>query len=177
MRKLIATIAIAATLAGGAVAGFAFGTPGTSVAQEAGPSAEAKAGKQGRLAEVLRSLVDDGTLTQEQADEIRDAARRRAGAQRRHHRKAASVRAAADALGVDAKVLVAALRDGKTIADVAAEQDVDVQVVIDALVAKGQVRIDKALEAGKIDQARADELHTRLVEKVTTFVNEGRQKD
>ena len=59
--------------------------------------------------------------------------------------------AAAEALGVETEDLVAALRDGKTIADVAEEQGVDVDTVIDAMV----------------DEAR---------ERITEFVNEGPQR-
>jgi urease gamma subunit len=59
--------------------------------------------------------------------------------------------AAAEALGIERDELVDELRDGKTIADVAEEQGVDVDTVIDAMV----------------DEAR---------DRITEFVNEGPQR-
>jgi hypothetical protein len=67
--------------------------------------------------------------------------------------------AAADALGMNARDLAEALRGGKTIADVAQDRNVDVDAVIDAMVA--------AAVANGRDEAKAREA-------ITTFVNEGR---
>jgi hypothetical protein len=69
------------------------------------------------------------------------------------------LRAAADALGMSAEDLVQQLRDGATIAQVAQEKGVDVNTVIDAMVAS-------AVENGR-DEAKARDA-------VTRFVNEGR---
>jgi hypothetical protein len=67
--------------------------------------------------------------------------------------------AAADALGVNARELAEALRSGKTLADIAQEKNVDVDAVIDAMVA--------AAVANGRDEAKAREA-------ITKFVNEGR---
>ena len=83
----------------------------------------------------------------------------------------AGLDAAAEALGIEVSELHDALRDGKSIADVAAENDVDVQDVIDALVAAGTEAIDDAVAAGKIDEERAAELKDNLSDRVTAFVN------
>jgi hypothetical protein len=69
------------------------------------------------------------------------------------------MQAAADALGMERSELVQELRDDKTIAQVAQEKGVDVNTVIDAMVAA-------AVENGR-DEAKAREAITR-------FVNEGR---
>jgi transposase-like protein len=53
---------------------------------------------------------------------------------------------AAKAIGIERNDLIAALRDGKTIAQVAQEHDVDPQTVIDALVKSGQSRLERLAE-------------------------------
>ena len=64
-----------------------------------------------------------------------------------------------------------ALDRNTSIADVAAEQGVDVQVVIDALVADITADIDDKVADGDIDEARAAELKETLEERVTAVVN------
>src|SRR5918999_1079396 len=58
---------------------------------------------------------------------------------------------AAEALGVTEDELRQALRDGQSMADVAAEQNVEVQTVIDALVADATTRIDEAVADGDLE--------------------------
>lgn len=78
---------------------------------------------------------------------------------------------AAAVIGITTRELLTELEAGKTIADVAGAHDVDVQDVIDALVADATARIDQAVAHGKIDSARGDELKANLVERVTAMVN------
>ena len=127
------------------------------------------------VSEALDDLVADGTITQQQADavdEALDAAR-----PERIHRHGPHWRggpfggffafeAAADAIGIDETALRDALRDGQTIAEVAAANGVDVQAVIDAMVAAAQERVDEAM-------ANADERLADLEERITDLVNEG----
>lgn len=79
--------------------------------------------------------------------------------------------AAAKALGISTDDLMSALRDGKSIADVAKEKGVDVQKVIDALVTEAKAKLDQAVEDGKLTQDRADEMATHLTERITAMVN------
>ncbi len=79
--------------------------------------------------------------------------------------------AAAKALGVTTDDLRSALRDGKSIADVAKDKNVDVNKVIDSMVATAQARIDKAKTDGKITQAQADRLTAELKDRITKLVN------
>lgn len=79
--------------------------------------------------------------------------------------------AAAEAIGVSEEDLRAALLDGQSIADVAAANGVDVETVVDALVADATERIDQAVADGELDADRAEEIKANLEERVTALVN------
>jgi uncharacterized protein YidB (DUF937 family) len=79
--------------------------------------------------------------------------------------------AAATALGVSEDDLRTALQDGKTIAAVAEEKGVDVQTVIDAMVAEAETHLAEEVESGRITQAQADERLAELETRVTERVN------
>jgi hypothetical protein len=79
--------------------------------------------------------------------------------------------AAAKALGITTDELRTALRDGKSMAQIAKDKNVDVNKVIDAMVAGAQARIDQAKNDGKIDQAQADRLKSGLKDRITKLVN------
>ena len=89
---------------------------------------------------------------------------------RRHVRRAALI-VAAKAIGVEPKELGASLRDGKSVADVARANDVEPQVVIDAVVAAGTKKVDEAVANGKLDETRATTIRDRLPDRVTHLVN------
>lgn len=76
---------------------------------------------------------------------------------RRHHILGGSLEVAAEALGMDVAELREAMRDGKTIADVAEEEGVAIQTVIDALVADATEKLEQ--------------LEANLPEKMTALVN------
>ena len=79
--------------------------------------------------------------------------------------------AAAEAIGITTDELRTALEDGSTIAEVAEAHGVDVQTVIDAMVAEATTQIDAAVADGKLDAARAEEMKATLVERITAHVN------
>lgn len=83
----------------------------------------------------------------------------------------------AETIGIEVDALRQSLIDGKTLAEVAAENGVDAQAVIDALVADANARIDEAVANGRITAEEAEEHKANAVEKITTFVNEGPQHD
>jgi uncharacterized protein YidB (DUF937 family) len=103
---------------------------------------------------------EDPTTTEAPADEGRFVRGPRAG-----------LEAAAEALGMGVDELRDALRDGSTIADVAGERGVDVQAVIDAMVADATERIDQRVADGDLDADRAAELKEELPERITDVVN------
>ena len=151
-KKLIGAAALTAALAGGGVVGALFGTPTLSSAQtsttEAPAEVEAGAGEE--------ATPEDGHHCE------------------RHGVRGAGLEAAAEALGMSEDDLRTALRDGQTIAQVAEAQGVDVQTVIDAMVADATARIDEAVGDGNLDADRAEELKAELPERIADHVNNGR---
>jgi len=77
----------------------------------------------------------------------------------------------AKAIGISEADLITALQGGQTVAAVAKAHNVDVQVVIDALVADGQSELDAAVKAGTITQAQADAEKPELTQRATDQVN------
>lgn len=79
--------------------------------------------------------------------------------------------AAAKALGMTTDDLRSALRGGKSIADVAKSKNIDVNKVIDALVADAQAQIDQAKTNGELTPQQADHLKSTLKDRITQLVN------
>jgi hypothetical protein len=77
----------------------------------------------------------------------------------------------ATAIGISASDLQTALRSGQTIAAVAKAHNVDVNKVIDALVASENKEVDDALAAGRITQAQAEQMKSHQQQRVTDMVN------
>ncbi|MFP5256255.1 MAG: hypothetical protein ACLGI8_10455 [Acidimicrobiia bacterium] len=89
------------------------------------------------------------------------------------HLAAEGLDVAADVIGIGEAELLAALRDGATLAEVAEANGVAPQAVIDALVAAATEAIDAAVEAGDLDADRAAALKEGLVERITERVEDG----
>jgi hypothetical protein len=81
------------------------------------------------------------------------------------------VDALAKALNLTVDELRSQLREGKSLAEIAKAQGVDVQKVIDQLVASATAKLDEAVKNGRLDQAKADELKKSLEEKINAVVN------
>jgi len=90
------------------------------------------------------------------------------GCHRGPHR---GLEAAAEAIGIEVDALREAVQGGRTIAQVAQANGVDVQTVIDAMVADATERIDAKVAEGDLTQERADDLKAGLTERVTAIVN------
>ncbi len=84
---------------------------------------------------------------------------------------AAALAAAVTETGMDRAELVAAIREGNTLAEVVMNAGGDIQVVIDAAVAAGQEKIDTALANGRITEEQAAALSTDLAAGITSAVN------
>ena len=78
---------------------------------------------------------------------------------------------AAEALGVTDDELEDALEDDQSIADVAAARNVNVQVVIDALVADATAEIDEAVADGDLDAEEAAELKEDVADRVEDSID------
>jgi len=171
---------LALGLVGGTAAGFALSTPGVSGAQtdSTTPSttapADTKPDREARMRETLQPLLDAGTLTQAQVDAVVTALK--AAEPTGGHRGGpggggADLSAAATAIGISTDELRTALQSGQSIADVATAKGVTTQTVIDAMVAAMKQRLAESVTAGKLTQAKADELAASATTRITDVVN------
>ena len=126
-----------------------------------------------RIKDALSGLVDDGSLTQAQADEVATTLSEAGLGRGGHHGGGRlGLDAAATALDMTEAELRTALEpDGTTLADVAEAQGVEVDTLVEALVAAEQDRIARAVEDGRITQDEADERLADLEARVTELVN------
>jgi len=147
MRKLLTTAAVSAALVGGGIAAAA-----TSIlpayAQSQTPT---------------QSQPADGSQTQGRHPHARQALKE-------------AIKTSADTIGISPQDLAKELKGGKSIADVAKEHNVDPQKVIDALVAKADARIDKAVQDGKLTQDKADKLKAKVPDMAAKLVNAHRHQ-
>lgn len=190
MKKQVAAAAMGAALLAGGGIGAALMTPTFASAESNGAAATAAAGsdrstdatpaKPGAWVEdVLAGLVEDGTLTQAQADKVQVAleeARPQGGpggpgGRGGPGRGGPGLEAAASALGIEASELRTALESGQTIAEVASARSVDVQTVIDAIVAEMQSHLDEAVSDGRLTQEQAGEMEADATERASALVN------
>ena len=167
MKKPLAATLIAATAISGAAAGATILAPGISGAQDTttttpdtapGPDVQRR-DPATHITEALQPLVDDGTLTDTQVQAVIDAlqaARPDHGDRGQHGRP--NLDELATVLGTDADTLGQELRDGQSLADIAAANGVATQDVVDAIVANMDARIQAGVDAGKLDQTKADEM-------------------
>jgi uncharacterized protein (DUF433 family) len=79
--------------------------------------------------------------------------------------------AAAKAIGVSTDDLLAQLKDGKTIAEVAKAKGVSAQKVIDAMVAAAKTEFDAQVKAGRLTADQAKRLEANLTSMITDQVN------
>lgn len=203
MNKRLASIGLTAGLLAGGAAGLALGVTGVS---SASPSAvdesttttdestgttdsagttdstddgtETERPEKGAwLEEALQPLIDDGTLTQAQADAVISTLQearpeRGPGLGHRHGGEGRiGSGAAAEALGMTRDELREALRSGQTIADIASEKGVELQTVVDAMVASAEERLAEKVADGTLTQEEADARLAEITETINDRVN------
>ena len=78
---------------------------------------------------------------------------------------------AAKALGISSAELKTDLANGQTIAQIAKSKNIDVNKVIDALVADESAKIDAAVKAGHLSKVQGDNLKSHLKAVITMTVN------
>jgi hypothetical protein len=146
--------------------------PSIEIAADAGTDAgsvtvDPAAEQQARLESVLQPLVDDGTLTQEQADkviEVLAAAGPMGGDGHRGGRHGGGMMAdglqtVADTIGITTDELSTALAGGQTIAQVAEANGSSAQAVIDARIAEATARVTDMVNNGGMPGGRGDGHH------------------
>jgi transposase-like protein len=85
-----------------------------------------------------------------------------------------AVKAAAKEIGVSQNELKDALKNGKSIAQVAKDHDKSVDDVVNAVVKAATSDIDQAVKDGKLDSKKADEIKQKLPDRVKKLVNHER---
>jgi hypothetical protein len=192
MKKLLTTIGIVVALGAGA---FAISTvlpasaqnPPTSSSDSSssGSGACVAPGRGQVVQKALDGLVQNGTITQDQENAViqslKDAAKSakqgngdgggRAALRPRARIAGGMVKVAADKIGVQPQDLVAARRNGQSVADVANSKGVNPSDVVTAIVDAGNQKIDQALSNGTIKQDRADKDKAKLPQLADKFVN------
>ena len=178
--KTLAAAAVVASMLGGAGAGIALSIPSTATAQTSTSStATATQTPPQWVTDALKKLVDAGTITQAQSDAVGKAI---AAAQPAHgpggpgfghgpHELGDDLAIAAQAIGISQSDLTTALGSGQTLAAVAKAHGVDVQKVIDALVADEKAELADQVKNGTLTQAQADQIATGITQRVTDRVN------
>ncbi|NCT91529.1 hypothetical protein GXB85_11280 [Cellulomonas sp. APG4] len=165
----------AAGVAGAVGVAVAAGAVAPAVAAE--EDDERLALREQRIVEALDELVEDGTIETDQAEAVAqtlagsDALGPRAGGHMRGD--AVGVDAAAEVLGLTTEELLTRLHDGDTLADVARDEGVEVDALVDALVAAARERLDDAVTDGRLTQAEADERAADLEDRIAERVEEG----
>jgi hypothetical protein len=137
------------------------------------------------VTDAIKGLVDNKTITQDQADAVTKAIQGAQPAGGRHGKggfghdgpggprgfMGPRLDAAAKALGLTTTDLQTELQGGKSIADVAKAHNVDVTTVISALVADAKTNLDQQVKDGKITQAQEDTRVSTLTDRITKMVN------
>lgn len=144
-------------------------TPGESGTTASAAEAARDAAMKARLDAVLKPLVDDGTLTQEQADKV-VAALIAAGPVK--GMGGVAITKVAEVVGVTAAELRTEIQSGKTVAEIAVAKGKTGQAVIDALVADAKTALDAKVTAGTITQVQADTRLAVATARITAWVNE-----
>jgi hypothetical protein len=163
-RTLIVPAAFVAALVGGGVVGTVLGGPSVSSALQGDETTTTTADDE---------ATDTTSGSTAGTDEVAPD-RGECGPGGRGFGHFADLAVAADALGLTEDELRAALSDGSSLADVAEEQGVDVQTVIDALVAAATAELDERVATGDLDEGRAAEIEADLVDRITAKVNSER---
>ncbi|HET8570240.1 MAG TPA: hypothetical protein VFM93_14765 [Candidatus Limnocylindria bacterium] len=188
-RHVLLTAAMAgagmALLGGAALAAMAPEAKAAPAALPAEAEARAEPGKPptAKLEEVLAKLVAEGKLSAAQRDAILAALREAAGKAHERapafgakHALAGAMKAAAAYLGMTERELGAALRDGRSVAAVAAEKGRTREGVIAAIVADATRRIDEAAAAGKVTAEQAPKAKAELAAAAAKLVDAKHEK-
>ena len=127
-----------------------------------------------RMSSMLSGLVNNGTITQSQADAIiKDAEGMRAASKSiKDANRTALDSVITSTLGISLDTLTSRLKAGETLSSIAGDKK---SALITALAAEINKQIDAALAAGKITADQATAQKGKSVERVTNMVNNVRE--
>lgn len=174
MEKLRTKIT-ACTVAGALTLGAGLAWAAPADAQTESPTEPSEApggGRAQRLEARLDHLVEEGVLSAEQADAIR--ARVDDRVERRSERRAfraETFQEVADFLGTTTEQLRADLRAGTTVAELADDAGIDLDVIVDLIEALRTERIEAAVANGNLDREVADARLATLRDRITSRLN------
>jgi hypothetical protein len=180
MRARHKMIAAAGTVGLAGLVGAVVAAPAmTATAVSAASSAAT--GRVEVIANALAGLVEDGTITQEQADRVAETLDEELpargpggpGGPGIHGGMRLGLDTAAEELGLTEGELREQLHGGATLAEIAEEEGVDVDDLVTALVTAAEEDLAAAVEDGRLDQERAEEIAADLEDRIRTFVEEG----
>jgi hypothetical protein len=132
------------------------------------------------LANRVDEAVEAGQLTEEQGAELKE--RIESGdvpllglggpgfGHRVHH--VGDLDAAASYLGMTEASLMAAIEDGKTLAEIAEDRGKSVEGLVNALVEDAEAELQAAVDAERLTDAQRDSIVSGLTERITHLVNE-----
>jgi len=190
MNKKLTAVGLTAGLIAGAGAGLILEVSGSAGASNqtaavAEPNEDQATPAEGdrpdpteRLQEVLQPLVDDGTITQAQADAVIEALQAAApqggpGGPGRPggHGRGPGFKVVAETLGLTEEEVRQAVIDGQTLAELAAANGSSAAELVDAILADIKSHMDEKVAAGDMTQEEADAKLAEAEERVTEFVN------
>ena len=125
--------------------------------------------------ETIDEAVAEGRITEEQATKLRE--RTEDGVhlfpKRPHHHRGVGqiAESAAQVLGMEKSVLVEQLKEGSSLAEVAATQGMSVEEFTTALLSQTQTQIDQMVQDGKLTVERAEQLSQGIEENIDRIVN------
>ena len=122
------------------------------------------------IVEQLAPLIEDGTITEAQAEAVAGELADGFGPRGPRQRGPKGLDTAAEFLDMEIEDLATQLKDGATLAEIAGAQT---DALIAAMVAEAEEHLAQAVTDEKLTQEEADEKLADIEERITTFVNEG----
>lgn len=176
MRKTVAAAAMAGALTIGAGSGAALFAPDLVSAQSDDSTdepADRERPERGQwLEDALAPLVEDGTITQTQADAVIDAIQEaKPDRLRGPGHRLPILEDLTDVLGLSVEEIRTALQDGQTLVDIAEANGVSTEELVDAVVSTMEQRLDGEVENGRLTEEEAAEKLERAEEHANDIVN------
>ncbi len=178
MKHRATSIILATALGLGGVTASMVVAPALAAAATGESAGAAVSERVTRVTDALAGLVSDGSISQAQADEVATTLAESLPRGDGHGGGRGpggpgfgrGLEAAAGVLDVTVEELRAALRDGRSLADVAEAEGISTDTLIAGLVEAAEVHLAEHVAAGRLTQAAADARTAELTERITASV-------